>query len=286
MRIDIGDCKLFFDVEGARLRPDGPRMREVPTLLMLHGGPGFDHALFKPDFGVLADVAQLVYIDHRGNGRSDRGTKESWNLATWGDDLYEFCRVLDIQRPIVLGWSFGGFVALSYATRYPEHPAKLILSNTAANWRIEPALSTFERLGGQQAHDVAQAFFESPNEKTALAYSSTCLPLYSRRPSSDLNVLARSVFNMEVTTDFLVGEQRTFDFLPALSRIVCPTLLLAGEDDPITPITFAEEIAAAMPRNLLSFERFPNAGHNLVIDAPERYFRLIKEFVAGGGSLL
>jgi pimeloyl-ACP methyl ester carboxylesterase len=283
MRIDIGDCKLFFDVEGARLRPDGARMREVPTLLLLHGGPGFDHALFKPDFAVLAEVAQLVYIDHRGNGRSDRGTKESWNLATWGDDLYEFCRVLEIQKPIVLGWSFGGFVALSYATRHPEHPAKLILSNTAANWRMGPALSTFERLGGQQARDAAQAWFETPNEKTLLAYTSTCLPLYSRRPPSDLNFLERCIVNMEVATDFLAGEQRTFDFLPALSRIVCPTLMLAGEDDPITPINFAEEIAAGMSPGLLSFERFPNAGHNLVIDAPERYFRLIKEFVAGGG---
>jgi proline iminopeptidase len=284
MRIDIGDCKIFFDVEGAKLRPDGPRMREVPTLLLLHGGPGFDHALFKPDFEVLADVAQLVYIDHRGNGRSDRGAKENWNLATWVDDLYEFCRVLEIEKPIVLGWSFGGFVALSYATRHPGHPGKLILSNTSASWRMGPPLSTFERLGGQQARDAARAFFETPDEKTMLAYSSTCMPLYSRRPPSDLNFLARSIFNIEVSTDFLVGEQRTFDFLPALGNIVCPTLLLAGEDDPITPIGFAEEIAAAISPDLLSFECFPNAGHNLVVDAPERYFQLIREFVASGGS--
>lgn len=50
MRVKIGDCRLFFDVEGLKLRPDGPRMRDVPTLLLLHGGPGYDHSTFKPSF--------------------------------------------------------------------------------------------------------------------------------------------------------------------------------------------------------------------------------------------
>jgi hypothetical protein len=50
MRVDIGGCRLFFDVKGAKLRADGPRMREVPTVLLLHGGPGSDHSLFKPAY--------------------------------------------------------------------------------------------------------------------------------------------------------------------------------------------------------------------------------------------
>src|SRR5208282_953134 len=71
MRIDIGGMRMFFDVEGAKLRPDGPQMREVPTVVLLHGGPGGDHSAFKPHYGKLADLAQVVYIDHRGHGRSD-----------------------------------------------------------------------------------------------------------------------------------------------------------------------------------------------------------------------
>ena len=62
--------KLFFDVEGASLAPSGPEMRSKPTLLLLHGGPGMDHSLFRPAFSALADVAQVVYLDHRGQGRS------------------------------------------------------------------------------------------------------------------------------------------------------------------------------------------------------------------------
>ncbi len=55
MRVDISGRKLFFDVEGAKFRPDGPRMLEVPTVLLLHGGPGADHSIFKPAYSQLAD---------------------------------------------------------------------------------------------------------------------------------------------------------------------------------------------------------------------------------------
>jgi len=61
--------------------PDGPIMREKPTLLLLHGGPGFDHSIYKPAYSSLVDCAQVIYLDHRGNGRSDAGPKEAWTLA-------------------------------------------------------------------------------------------------------------------------------------------------------------------------------------------------------------
>jgi proline iminopeptidase len=60
MRVQVGNIRLFFDIEGSKLRPEGPAMREVPTVLLLHGGPGFDHSGFKPDFAQLADIAQVV----------------------------------------------------------------------------------------------------------------------------------------------------------------------------------------------------------------------------------
>lgn len=73
MHVTVNGARLYFDVEGAALVADGKTMRERTTLLLLHGGPGFDHSLFKPAFGALADVAQVIYLDHRGNGRSDYG---------------------------------------------------------------------------------------------------------------------------------------------------------------------------------------------------------------------
>src|SRR5215813_2301487 len=96
MFVRVNGERLYFDVEGAGLVPDGPAMRAKPTLILLHGGPGFDHSLFKPAFSVLADIAQIVYFDHRGNGRSSRNDPERWTLAQWGDDVKGLCDALGI----------------------------------------------------------------------------------------------------------------------------------------------------------------------------------------------
>ena len=66
MHVLVNGVRLFFDIEGAKLVPDGPVMREKPTLLLLHGGPGFDHSIYKPAYSALADIAQIIYLDHRG----------------------------------------------------------------------------------------------------------------------------------------------------------------------------------------------------------------------------
>src|ERR1044071_7579974 len=83
MHVSVNGVRLFFDVEGAKFAPDGPVMREKPVLLMLHGGPGADHSIYRPAYSALADIAQIVYLDHRGNGRSEDGPRERWNLAQW-----------------------------------------------------------------------------------------------------------------------------------------------------------------------------------------------------------
>ena len=79
---------------------------------------------------------------------------------------------------------------------------------------------------------------------------------------------------------FREGEDYTFDYLADLVRIKCPTLVLAGEDDPITPPFYSEQIVAALQPHLTRFERFPNAGHGIAADAPERFFQVLREFIA------
>jgi proline iminopeptidase len=153
VHVAVNGVRLFFDVEGAALVPDGPRLREQPTLILLHGGPGFDHSIYKPAFSARSDVAQVIYLDQRGNGRSEDGPRESWTLAQWGDDVRGFCDALGIAKPIVYGASFGGMVALAYATRHPDHPAKLILVSTDAKGgsHVDRRIALFERFGGPRS---------------------------------------------------------------------------------------------------------------------------------------
>jgi len=86
-------------VDGAKLVPDEGTMRKRPTVVFVHGGPGFDHTMFKAFYAQLTAIAQLVYYDQRGNGRSEEGPRERWTLDQWADDLRRLCEVLGIERP-------------------------------------------------------------------------------------------------------------------------------------------------------------------------------------------
>ena len=249
-------------------------MRKKPTLLLLHGGPGFDHSIYKPAYSSLADCAQVIYVDHRGNGRSDAGPKEAWTLAQWGDDVRVFCDAFGIEHPIVLGASFGGQVAMAYATQHPSHPSKLILISTEAarGSHKDRKIAMFEKLGRPEIGAMARRrFFEGHTDKKSLdAWLRLAFPLYTLTPR-DPDVTRRAVANSGVLQWFTrpSGEAHTFNLLADLGRVQCPTLVIGGEDDPMTPIECQADIAAALPSHLVRFERFAGCGHAVVPDAPE-----------------
>jgi proline iminopeptidase len=286
MHVLVNGVRLFFDIEGAKLVPDGPVMREKPTLLLLHGGPGADHSIYRPAYSALADIAQIIYLDHRGNGRSEDGPSESWNLPQWGDDVRAFCDLLGIINPIVLGASFGGMVALAYATRHPEHPSKLVLISTAAagGTHRERRVELFERFGGPEVGALARRRFLElkghPDQASLDDWRRLAFPLYTRIPR-DPDVARRAVSRPKVLHWFTRpgGESHTFNMFADLGRIQCPTLVLGGEDDPIHPIESQADIAAALPRHLVQFERFPNCRHAVIPDAPERAMEVIRTFI-------
>jgi proline iminopeptidase len=280
MHVSVNGARLFFDVEGMKLVPDGPALRERPTLLLLHGGPGLDHSSWKPAFSRLADLAQLVYLDHRGNGRSERGTPDQWNLAQWGDDVRGLCDALGIERPIVMGGSFGGFVAMSYALRHPEHPSKLVLSSTSARMNLARMLQRFEERGGPQVRAAAERFWSDPGAATLPDYLQQAMPLYNASPGGSADALTRATLHLDLMFHFFRDEGRRFDFLPGLGSLRCPTLVLGGALDPVCPIEDQAEIAAALPPGLVRFERFENAGHGVYRDEPERAFAVLREFLS------
>ena len=281
MFVSVNGVRLYFDVEGLGLVPDGATMRQRPTILLLHGGPGFDHSLFKPAFSTLTDIAQVVYLDHRGNGRSEHGDPAHWNLAQWGDDVRVFCDTLGIEKPIVYGVSFGGFVAQSYATRHPTHPGKLVLTSTSARADWPAVFDAFERIGGPEARDLARDYWLTPTPERRIAYRTKCHPLYYTRPPSDIENVSRAIVHDPVNLHFVTHGFNQMDFRADLARVACPTLVMAGDRDPITPIAFSETIVAHLPPALVQFERFADCGHGVVRDATQRHFEVLRAFMQG-----
>lgn len=282
MHVTVNGVRLYVDIEGAGLVPDGSRMREKPTLVLLHGGPGADHSIYKPDFSGLSDVAQIVYYDHRGCGRSEDGPRESWTLDQWADDLKALCDTLGIEKPIILGTSFGGFVAQAYATRHPGHAAKLILISTAAKFDFPAVYAAFDRVGGPRASQAARSYWSAPTPETRAPYLEICFPLYAARPQTRSTDWIQRLITRNETGAWFNGphnEQGRFDFRAALETVNCPVLVMGGEEDPITPIAFSETIAACLPPERVRFERFAGCGHGIVGDNPEAAFATIRNFI-------
>jgi pimeloyl-ACP methyl ester carboxylesterase len=280
MKIDIGGgVRLFVDVEGPGLVPDGARMRAKPTLVVMHGGPGFDHSGFKPAFSALADVAQVVYYDHRGHGRSDPRPKDEWTLDIWADDIVRLCDALGIDKPIVLGQSFGGMVAQRYIARHPAHPGKVVISSTSPRWVLARKLAMFGKLGGPRARELAEAFWRSPSEATFQAYWDECRGLYNTRPAADPQAGERMIAKVDILLHFAAGEIQTMDHAPGLAKARCPVLVMAGEEDPVCPVEDSLEIVAALPQQWVRFARFPDVGHGAWRDDPQAAFAVLREFI-------
>ncbi|QNA85527.1 alpha/beta hydrolase [Sphingomonas sp. So64.6b] len=278
MRVFVNGIRLYFDVEGAELVPDGPIMRERPTVVLIHGGPGADHTTFKPFMSDFAQHGQLIYFDHRGMGRSDEGTPDEWMLSQWADDLAGLLDVLEIHMPYLVGASFGGFVAQAFATRYPERLSKLALVSTAP--RSDPKLSAqvFARLGGPKAGEIAERFL-SGDVDAAAEYMHRCAPHYNVG-DMDMNMVSRAIQRPGTLNHFFGpgGEWHSIDFRQGLARIQCPTLVLHGELDPIFPLPLAQEMFAAIPDKFSRLEVVEDAGHGWV-DKPEEWRSALKTFL-------
>jgi pimeloyl-ACP methyl ester carboxylesterase len=281
MHIAVNGVRLFFDVEGLSLPAQDDKLVERPTLILVHGGPGFDHAPFKPYYSRFSDLAQIIYVDLRANGRSESGPPESWTLDQWARDIKGLCDALSIERPIVAGVSFGGFVAMRYATLFPDHPRALLLSNTAARTNMDRKLAAFEQLGGAAARSAAKEFWEKPSEAAVGAYMEHCMPLYTPSDHDPL-MGARGIMRLESFFTFagLGNEMFTYDLREDLSKIRCPTLVVAGDVDPITPLGDAQEIFDHLPTDLRQIKVIQGAGHSVERAQPEAFAALVRDFIA------
>lgn len=282
MRVDIGGARLFVDVDGFSLVPEGSRMTERPVILLVHGGPGFDHTIQKAFASRLTDFAQVVCYDQRGHGRSDQGTPALWNLAQWADDIVALCHALGIEKPVVLGSSFGGIVAQAYAIRHPLHARKLILHSTTPRFALDRIARKFEELGGTQARELATALWRDPGDPALLEpYTKVCMPLYNRTRRDPELTRGWGIATPAVLTHFysLGGEGHRFDFRSQLKEIACPTLVLASTDDPICPLEDAQDIAAGLRKDLCTYRVFHGCGHGINWDDPDGFVDAVRTFV-------
>ncbi len=278
MHVVVNGVRLFFEVFGQKLFEAGPSMVERPTVLALHGGPS-DHAHMRAMVAPLADAAQIVMYDHRGCGRSDNSEPEHWSMEQWGDDVRALCDSLGIEKPIVVGASFGGFVAQSYAIRHPGHASKLALVATGPRHDTASSVEGFRRQGGDGAAAIAEAMLKNPNSETFAAFLAGCRHLYTTTRTVDTELARRSNTNRVLSFDYSARVASTFDFRADLAAVTTPVLIMGGDEDPMVPPPFQDELEMALKSAPVRRVRFPNAGHFLHIDVPDEYFRELRSWI-------
>ncbi len=278
MQVEVNGQRLWFDIEGLALVPDGPEMRERPTVVLLHGGPGsFDHSYFKPDFAKLSEIAQVVYLDLPGHGRSEWGDPATWSFETCADGVRDFCDTLGLARPVVYGHSLGSLVAMVYAIRHPGHARALVLQSAFARFDIDRIVEEFRRAGGDEVAAIVERAYGDDSAAVTEEEWARCWRLFGPWVLGEQE-RARTIVNAELDAPGL-ERMRGFNVLDQLARIECPTLVCVGELDPITPVAAAREIADALPEGIAQLEVVEGAGHFTWKDAPDRYWSLLIDFV-------
>ena len=283
------DTRLYFDVDGAGLVPNGGFMRERPVAMLIHGGPGGDHLGFKPSMSPLCDDMQVIYFDHRGQGRSDRGDPARYTLDENVDDMEALRRHLGLGPVVSIGTSYGGMVGMAHAARYPAAVSHLVLVVTASHGGfIARAQALVAERGTPAQRDVCETLWQGGFQTTEQLrhYYDVMGPLYARRfdRSQADAVRGRSTPSPEPLNRAFGpdGFLRGFDLRPELARITAPTLIIAGRHDWICPPEFSEEIHRLIPGSQL--EIFEDSSHSIRIDEPQRLLRRIVDFVSSGAA--
>jgi len=281
----IRDTQLYFDIDGAGLVADGQRMREKPPAFVIHGGPGSEHSDLKASFAPLSDRLQLVYFDHRGQGRSERGDIAKYVLDENVEDMEALRKHLGLGPIVSIGTSYGGMVAMAHAARYPNSVSYLVLVVTASHAGFNArAREIVAERGTPEQRAICEELWAGRLDTVEKLrhYYEVMGPLYSRRydPVAAKLGRARTIHSPEALNRAFApgGFLRSFDLRPELAAITAPTLILCGRHDWICPPEFSQEIHRLIPGSDLRI--FEESSHSIRNDEPEKLRDAIAGFLA------
>lgn len=283
MKAKLRGTEIYFDIAGMQFAPVKNDFVERPILFMLHGGPGGDHLRFKQHSLELQDVAQLVFIDHRGCGRSKKTKQKDYTLENNIEDIEALRKHLGLEKISILGGSYGGMVAQGYAIRYPQHIDKLILSATAPSYRcIEEAKINVRKNGTvkqiKACEDLWNGTFKNHNHVTKFfGLMETMYSTKANKQKKSAYSKSKTIWSHEALNEGFSGFLRKFDFIPQLKKIKCPTLILGGDKDWICSPNQSRTLAKHIKKSQLKI--FKNCGHAVAVDAHKEYIKMIKKFL-------
>jgi proline iminopeptidase len=266
------------------------RVGSGPTLVCHGGGPGFS-GLYLDNLGGLDRHLELVLLDPRGTGASDRpADPRAYAIEDYVADVEELRAQLGLERLSLLGHSHGGMIAMAYGARHPERVERLILASTLARvareqeTAMEAAVDS--RAGEPWYADARAALeaelagaFSSDEELAALVFRE--LPFYFRDYGEDertyVDSLRSEIPNADALQLFNQEILSTVDLRLELGQITAPTLVVTGADDFITGPTSAVDLE----EGITGAEKvvIPDCGHFVFVEAAEVFREAVLSFL-------
>lgn len=282
--------ETFVDAQGAKLfcRTVG----KGTPLIVLHGGPGLSQGYLLPQMERLAEHHFVIFYDQRGCGGSKGEiSSETINMETYVDDLEAIRKAFALDKVSILGHSWGGFLAMSYAIAHPESVDNLILSNSVPVSSEEFALFTQEWI--RRTASLQDAFAKIHSSDAFHAGDPDAIePLhrmifrtYCHNPESAELLNLRMPAQASVNGAQVYGLIRQnvlshpFDLHESLKKLKIPTLILHGTADPV-PASTAEATAASIQGS--KYILMQDCGHFPYVEAPEEFFSYVNAFLNGG----
>jgi proline iminopeptidase len=283
-RISAGNTTLYSRAVG-RGRP----------IIVLHGGPDFDHSYLLPELDRLSDAFRLIYYDQRGRGRSAENVRpQDVTLASDLNDIDRVRRHYDFDSVVLLGHSWGAVLALEYALRNPKRVSHLILMNPAPVSVSDLAAVRkvyLERLGEEmdrQRSIVASAAYQAGDPEAVAARYRIHFKPSLKRPEDYERMMARmragffsqgkaGIIKARAVEDQLMRdtwEVAGYDLLPKLAGLGVPTLVIAGDYDFM--VGAAERIAGAIPGARLV--TIKDCGHFAFLESPAEVRNALNSF--------
>lgn len=277
----VNGTTIYFDVNGAEKEVENGDIHHKPVIFVIHGGPGGSHLSFKPHLDDLTNYAQLVYVDQRGCGYSEEGDPETYTLDNNVEDIEALRKHLGLEKIWVLGHSYGGMVAMSYAVKYQEHLKGLLLAATSPSYRfMEKAKKYVEENGNGDQKFYSAKLWEGDfqSEEELQAYYDVMDPLYSvASQNKDSKPKVKAKRSYKALNKGFGGFLRHFDIVENLFNIHVPALIIAGRHDWITPVSENQVIHENIPKN--TFHILENSSHSVFVDERDECLKLLTEFL-------
>lgn len=246
------------------------RASDAAAVVAVHGGPGIDGGGLRHMLAPLAGHAELVVPDLRGHGLSDLAAPASWTLDDWADDLAGVIESLALHRPVVVGLSFGGWVALRYAARHPDQPGSLVVAAATARFpTVEEGVERMRTLGGPASAAMWRAVHADPSVEATAAFGKHVQTLMAiRQPGSGLAAVRAAQIKTPQVNEHFTPLFSQLDLTGDARRTRCPVTVVVGERDPLTTPELAAATADACP-GPVRLRIIPNTAHDLLTDAPD-----------------